>query len=98
MFLQARLVYKKSVCHFAKIRPFVRLLQIFGQMPFPVHHYNTETGYMTPSGPLDNLVLADKRREYYEIYEQWFPRKECEEHKKGFVETRCKGKIWSDEG
>ena len=59
---------------------------------------DTDSGYMALSGPLDDLVPEDKRREYYETYDQWFPRRACEEHKKDFVESRCRGEAWSDEG
>ena len=59
---------------------------------------DTVSAYMALLRPLDNLVPKDKRREYYETYHQWFSRRVCKQNKKDFVDARCRGEVWRDEG
>ena len=49
---------------------------------------DTDSAYMALSGPLEDLVKSEKRREFYESYGDWFPRPYCDEHRKDFIDTK----------
>ena len=59
---------------------------------------DTDSAYMALAGPLDSLVPAERREEYYRSYGQWFPRRACSKHEEEFVLARCEGRDWSDNG
>ena len=47
---------------------------------------DTDSAYMALSGPLETLVKPDMQAEFYEEYEQWFPRPFCPEHRHEFID------------
>ena len=44
---------------------------------------------------LDAAVIPDKRKQFYELYDTWFPALACEKHKTDFVHAKINNKVWT---
>jgi hypothetical protein len=55
---------------------------------------DTDSAYMALSGSLDSIIKPHLRRDFYEHYGEWFPRKACDAHQQDFIERMSKNVSW----
>ena len=78
-------------CHQYKFKCSILFFRYFDRRDFEYVEMDTDSAYMALSGPLETLVKLDKKTEFYEEYEQWFPRPFCPQHKQEFLNRN----VWS---
>ena len=52
---------------------------------------DTDSSYKVLSGPLHDVIIPSKRREFFESYGEWFVEPYCPDHRKDFVEEMVNG-------
>ena len=55
---------------------------------------DTDSAYMALSNLLDKIIKPKLKREFYELYGQWFPRQACENHSSDFIDAKMNGSEW----
>ena len=55
---------------------------------------DTDSLYLSLSGPMEAILKADKKQHYFETFGTWFPREACEEHAKEFVHAKLNKVPW----
>ena len=63
---------------------------------FQLSEMDTDSLYMALSAPtLDEVIIKDKRREFYSEYPKWFQRLACKDHVPEFIECKLTNKVWT---
>ena len=56
---------------------------------------DTDSAYIAFSAPsMEDVIRPAKRRDFFQNYAEWFPRRACDIHEADFVETRVAGRVW----
>lgn len=81
-----------SILQYAKLR----MLEFYydfmdkyvSRKDFEYVEMDTDSAYMALSGPLEDIIKPELRRQFFEEYGQWFPRPYCSEHAVEFVNAK----------
>ena len=52
---------------------------------------DTDSAYMAVSGPLEDIVIPEKRLEFFTNFHRWFPQPYCEGHRDEYIQRKVYG-------
>ena len=96
--LDTPIVIGFSILQLAKLRMlefyYDLMLKYFDRSDFEYVQMDTDCAYFAMSGDFENLVIPQKRHQFFDEYDKWFVPEFCDTHKTQFVECKVNFGAW----
>jgi len=96
--LDTPIVIGFSILQLAKLRMlefyYDLMLKYFDRSDFEYVQMDTDSAYFAMSGDFEDLVIPQKRHQFFDEYDKWFVPEFCDTHKTQFVECKVNFGAW----